>query len=162
MKRILKIVYGMDLSLQVVAGLGLAFMMVITIVDITMRLVGKPIIGAIELICFCGAIVVGFSLPYSSWMKAHVYVDFLEQKLSPRARLIMTAVTRLIGILLFLFISYNFILYGISLKQTGEVSPGLKLPFYPITFGLAVSCFMESLTLLTDLLKLFSEEQPHE
>lgn len=161
MKRFLKIVYTLDLSLHVVAGLGLAFMMGVTIVDITMRALGKPIIGAIELICFSGAIVVGFSIPYSSWMKAHVYVDLLEQKVSKRCRLVLALATRLIGIVLFLFISYNFVLYGLSLKQTGEVSPGLKLPFYPITFGLAVSCFMESLTLFSDLLKLVQEE-PHE
>lgn len=161
MKRFLKIVYTLDLSLHVVAGLGLAFMMGVTIVDITMRALGKPIIGAIELICFSGAIVVGFSIPYSSWMKAHVYVDLLEQKVSKRCRLVLALATRLIGIVLFLFISYNFVLYGLSLKQTGEVSPGLKLPFYPITFGLAVSCFMESLTLFSDLLKLVLEE-PHE
>ncbi|MBI5585796.1 MAG: hypothetical protein HY892_18450, partial [Deltaproteobacteria bacterium] len=75
MKRFLKVVYSLDLSLQVVAGLGLAFMMVVTVIDVAMRAMGRPIIGAIELICFSGAIVVGFAIPYSSWMKAHVYVD---------------------------------------------------------------------------------------
>ena len=92
-------------------------------------------------------------------MKAHVYVDLLEEKLSKRARLFLTLGSKVIGIVLFLFIGYNFILYGLSLKQTGEVSPGLKIPFYPITFGLAVSCFMESLTLFSDLLKLFHGER---
>jgi TRAP-type C4-dicarboxylate transport system permease small subunit len=161
MKRFLKIVYTADLSLQVVAGLGLAFMMAVTLVDITMRVLGRPIIGAIELICFSGAIVVGFAIPYSSWMKAHVYVDLLEGKLTKRTRLILIGITKSIGILLFLFIAYNFILYGLSLKRSGEVSPGLKIPFYPITFGLAVSCFLESLTLFADLLKL-TRGDPHE
>ena len=158
MKRFLKVVYSLDLSLQVVAGLGLAFMMVVTVIDVTMRVLGHPIIGAIELICFSGAIVVGFSIPYSSWMKAHVYVDMLEEKLSARMLKTFRVVTRFIGIVLFLFISYNFILYGQSLKTSGEVSAGLKIPFYPITYGLALSCFMESLTLLTDLIKLFQGE----
>ena len=48
MKRFFKVVYTLDLSLQVVAGLGLAFMMVVTLIDVTMRFLGKPIIGAIE------------------------------------------------------------------------------------------------------------------
>jgi len=158
MKRFFKVVYSLDLSLQIVAGLGLAFMMVVTVIDVVMRALGRPIIGAIELICFSGAIVVGFAIPYSSWMKAHVYVDMLEEKLSQKVQFFFKVVTRLIGILLFLFISYNFILYGLSLKNSGEVSAGLKIPYYPITFGLAVSCFMESLTLFTDLLKLFQGE----
>jgi TRAP-type C4-dicarboxylate transport system permease small subunit len=91
-------------------------------------------------------------------MKAHVYVDLLEEKLSKKGQIGLKLGTRLIGILLFLFIGYNFILYGLSLKDSGEVSAGLKIPYYPITFGLAVSCFMESLTLFTDLLKLFQRE----
>ena len=158
MKHFLKVVYSLNLSLQVVAGLGLAFMMAVTVIDVTMRVLGRPIVGAIELICFSGAIVVGFAIPYSSWVKAHVYVDMLEEKMSTKAQKVMKAVTRIIGILLFLFISYNFILYGQSLKDSGEVSAGLKIPYYPITFGLALSCFMESLTLFTDLLKLFQGE----
>ena len=155
MKRLITLVYRLDLSSQVVAGLGLAFMMVVTLVDIFMRILGKPIMGAIELICFSGAIVVGFSIPYASWMKSHVYVDLLENKLSRRARTGLQFFNKVVGVLLFLFIGYNFILYGLTLRQTGEVSPGLKIPYYPITFGLAVSCFLESLTLFCDLLKLF-------
>ena len=155
MKRFLKMVYTLDLSLQVVAGLGLAFMMAVTLVDVAMRALGKPIVGAIELICFSGAIVVGFAIPYSSWMKAHVYVDLLEDKLSKPVRTGLQLFNKSVGVLLFLFIGYNFILYGLTLKQTGEVSAGLKIPYYPITFGLAVSCFMESLTLFCDLLNLF-------
>jgi hypothetical protein len=82
-------------------------------------------------------------------------VDLLENKLSRRARTGLQFFNKVVGVLLFLFIGYNFILYGLTLRQTGEVSPGLKIPYYPITFGLAVSCFLESLTLFCDLLKLF-------
>jgi len=159
MKRLITLVYRLDLSAQVVAGLGLAFMMVVTLVDIAMRILGKPILGAIELICFSGAIVVGFSIPYASWMKSHVYVDLLENKLSRRARTGFQFFNKVVGVLLFLFIGYNFILYGLTLRQTGEVSPGLKIPYYPITFGLAVSCFLESLTLFCDLLKTIQGER---
>ena len=159
MKRLITLVYRLDLSAQVVAGLGLAFMMVVTLVDIAMRILGKPILGAIELICFSGAIVVGFSIPYASWMKSHVYVDLLENRLSQRARTGLQFFNKVVGVLLFLFLGYNFILYGLTLRQTGEVSPGLKIPYYPITFGLAVSCFLESLTLFCDLLKTIQGER---
>ena len=159
MKRLITLVYRLDLSAQVVAGLGLAFMMVVTLIDILMRILGKPILGAIELICFSGAIVVGFSIPYASWMKSHVYVDLLENRLSRRARTGLQFFNKIVGVLLFLFLGYNFILYGLTLRQTGEVSPGLKIPYYPITFGLAVSCFLESLTLFCDLLKTIQGER---
>ena len=154
MKRFLMAVYKLDVTFQVVAGVGLAFMMAVTVADITMRTLGRPIVGAIELISFSGAVIIGFAVPYSSWMKAHVIVDFFTQRLSPGGKRAMECATKLSGLILFLFIGVNFILYGLTLMQTGEVSAGLRIPYYPITFGLALSCFLESLTLLADLVKV--------
>jgi TRAP-type C4-dicarboxylate transport system permease small subunit len=153
MKRFITIVYKLDITFQVVAGVGLAFMMALTVADITMRMLGRPIVGAIELISFSGAVVIGFAVPYSSWMRAHVIVDFVTQRLSLRGKRIMEFVTKLVGLILFLFIGVNFILYGLTLMKTGEVSAGLRIPYYPITFGLALSCFLESLTLFAGLLR---------
>ncbi len=160
MKRFLMIVYKLDVTFQAVAGVGLAFMMAVTVADITMRTLGKPIVGAIELISFSGAVVIGFAVPYSSWMRVHVIVDFLIERLSPRGKRIMEFVTKLVGLILFLFIGVNFILYGLTLMKTGEVSAGLRIPYYPITFGLALSCFLESLTLFAGLLRAAGEVAP--
>ena len=153
MNLFLNAVHKVDISFQVVAGIGLAFMMAMTMVDITMRALGKPIVGSIELISFSGAVIIGFAVPYSSWMRSHVIVDFLVERLSPRAKRSMELVTKFAGVVLFLFMSVNFILYSLTLMKTGEVSAGLRIPYYPITFGLALSCFLESLTLFADLVK---------
>jgi TRAP-type C4-dicarboxylate transport system permease small subunit len=153
MKKFLRVVYKLDISFQVVAGVGLAFMMAVTLADITLRTLGKPIVGAIELISFSGAIIIGFAVPYSSWMRAHVIVDFVTERLSTKGKAIMEFITKLVGLILFLFIGINFILYGLTLMKTGEVSAGLRIPYYPITFGLALSSFLESLTLFAGLLR---------
>jgi TRAP-type C4-dicarboxylate transport system permease small subunit len=155
MNRFMTIIYRLDISFQIVAGIVLAFMMGVTLTDVVLRFFGKPIVGSIELVCFSGAVVVGFAIPYSSWSKAHVYVDFLQDRFSARAWSVLRVFTRAVGIILFLFIGVNFIFYGLNLMKTGEVSPGLKIPYYPIPFGLALSCFLESLTLFCDLLKLY-------
>lgn len=151
MKRLKAVVYKLDLSFNVIAGAVLAFMMLVTLFDVTMRQFKKPLVGGVEIISFAGAVVIGFALPYSTWKKAHVFVDLLVEKLAPRPRAVLNAVTRSVSILLFLFIGYNFILYGFDLIKTGEVSAGFRLPYYPITFGLALSCFLEALTLFVDL-----------
>ena len=154
MKRLGLIVYKLDVSFHVMAGVMLAFMLVLTICDVIMRAFDRPIVGSIELITFSGAIVACFAIPYASWMKSHVYVDLLTQKLSGKSLKILMVMTRSIGILLFLLISYNFILYGLTLMKAGEVSAGFRIPYYPLTFILAAGCFLESLTILVDLLKL--------
>ncbi|HNS15800.1 MAG TPA: TRAP transporter small permease [Syntrophorhabdaceae bacterium] len=153
MKRFLGAVLRIDITFHAIAGSVLAFMMVVTLLDIIMRNLGRPIVGSMEIISFCGSVVVGFAIPYTSWKKAHVYVDFLLVKLSPGNRRIMEIITRCMGIALFAFIGYNFILYGFDLIKTKEVSPSFKLPYYPIPFGLSLSCFLQCLTLIADLLK---------
>ena len=158
MKRFTAFVYRFDLTLHIIAGLTLALMMVVTFTDVVIRIFGRPIVGTMEIISFCGAVVIGFAIPYASWMKVHVFVDLLTAKITPRSQVILKAFTKSIGFLFFLFVSYNFIRYGLTLMKTGEVSPSFKIPYYPITFGLAVSCFLESLTLLCDLLKLAKGE----
>lgn len=153
MNRFLTAVSKVDIAFHVIAGSVLAFMMVVTLLDVIMRNIGHPIVGSMEIISFCGSVVVGFAIPYTSWKKAHVYVDMLVDKLSPRNKKIMDVITRCMGMALFLFISYNFVQYGLDLKRTGEVSAGFRLPYYPIAFGLALSCFLETVTLLSDLIR---------
>ena len=80
------------------------------------------------------------------------------EKLSPGTVRFLRIITRCMGIALFLFAAYNFVSYGLDLIKSKEVSPGFRIPYYPITFGLAVSCFLQAMTLLCDLLKTIKEE----
>jgi TRAP-type transport system small permease protein len=153
MNRFSLAVSKIDVVFHIIAGATLAFMMIVTLLDVIMRNVGRPIVGSMEIISFCGSVVIGFAIPYTSWKKAHVYVDMLVDKMTPHGKMVMDCITRCMGIALFLFIGYNFILYGLDLLRTGEVSASFKLPFYPIAWGLALSCFLESITLFCDLLR---------
>ena len=158
MRRFLSAVFKVDVVLYSISGGVLAGMMLVTLTDVIMRNLGRPIVGTLEIISFCGSVVVGFSIPYASWKRVHVFVDFLIEKLSPRNKKIMQAVTRGMGIVLFLFISYHFIQYGLDLRRTHEVTPSFRLPYYPIPFGLSFSCFLESVTLFADLTKIMKKE----
>ena len=162
MRRFMMGVFRTDVVLYWVSGLVLAFMMLVTLTDVVMRNMGRPIVGTLEIISFCGSVVVGFAIPYASWKKVHVFVDFLVAKLTPRNRKIMEVITRCMGIVLFVFVSYNFILYGLDLRRTHEVTPSFRLPYYPIPFGLSFSCFLVSITLVADLIKTVQRRTDHE
>lgn len=158
MEKFSRMVVVADRAFFLVAGLGLAFMMLVTLVDVVMRYMGRPVFGSMELVCFASAVVIGFSIPYTSWNKGHIIVDFFLEKLSPKSGKILRVITRCLGIGLFLFAAYNFVQYGLDLVKSGEVTPGFRIPYYPITFGLAVSCLLQSLTLVCDLLRTIGEE----
>ena len=142
-------------GINVVAGIAITFIMLLTVSDVILRSFRRPIVGTYELVAFSGAIVVGFAIPLTSWLRGHIYVDFFTGKLPKTARSVFNLITRCMGIGLFLLIGWNLIKVGIDLQQSGEVSLTLQLPFYPVAYGVAVSCFVQCLVLLADIAKIF-------
>jgi TRAP-type C4-dicarboxylate transport system permease small subunit len=141
-------------SINVIAGIAITFIMLLTVLDVILRWFRMPITGTYELVALSGAIVVGFALPLTSFLRGHIYVDFLILKLSPRARAICNGFTRFLGIGLFFLIGWNLFKVGVDLHKSGEVSMTLKLPFYPVAYGVAICCFVQCLVLTADLVKI--------
>ena len=141
--------------LNIIAGVALTFMMTITVADVVLRFFRRPIVGTYELVALSGAIVVGFSIPFTSWQRGHIYVDFLIAKLSVRARNIFHTVTRCLGIGLFFLIGWNLMVVGADLHRSGEVSLTLQLPFYPVAWGVGICCLAQCLVLLCDIFKVW-------
>ena len=140
--------------LLVIASVVLAFMLIFTLADVLMRAVGRPILGGFEIISFSGAVAIGFALPYTTLKKSHVLVDFALEMLSQKGKARMETITRIVSILLFLWIGSNFFLYGLDLIRNKEVTPMFKMPFYPISFGLAFACLIQCLVLVTQVAKI--------
>ena len=63
--------------------------------------------------------------------------------------------TRCIGIGLFFLIAWNLIKVGIDIQRSGEVSPTLHLPFYPVAYAVGVVRFFQCLVLFCDIIKIF-------
>jgi TRAP-type C4-dicarboxylate transport system permease small subunit len=154
MEGFLSKVKGLSQILNVIAGISLSFLMFLTISDVILRFFRKPIVGTYELVAFSGAVVIGFSVPFTSWIKGHVYVDFLILRFSQKTRNILNILTRCLVIWLFLMIGWNLIKYGMDLHKSGEVSLTLQVPFYPVAYGLAICCFIQCLVIFCDILKI--------
>jgi TRAP-type C4-dicarboxylate transport system permease small subunit len=140
--------------LLLVSGLTLAFMLLFTLLDVIMRAFGRPIVGDYEVISFLGAVVVGFALPYTSLLKGHVMVDFLLEKLPKTTGDAMQIATRVLSIALFLWMGWNFVVMSLDLIKSKEVTPVFRLPYYPISFGLAFTCVIQCLVLLSQIKEL--------
>ncbi len=144
--------------LNVVAGIALSFMIFITVLDVMLRYFRMAIAGTYELVFFAGAVVVGFSLPLTQWARGHIQVDFLIQGLSPTAKKFVNVATRSLGICFFCLGGWYLIQMGLSLREAGEVSLTLKMPFYPIAYGLGFCFFVQCLVLLCDIVKILRGE----
>jgi TRAP-type C4-dicarboxylate transport system permease small subunit len=140
-------------GMNIVGGIVLILMMLLTVSDVILRIFGRPIMGAYELVSIAGALVVGFAIPRASWDDAHVYVDLIVTGLSKKTRAAFQASTKFLGIVLFFLLGINLFLKGNELLRAGEVSLTLHLPFYPAAYALAVCSFVECVVLLFQMLQ---------
>ncbi len=158
MNHFMALVKKVDAVLYVMAGVILVGMVLLTLCDVILRNFGHPITGSMEIIMYGGALVFGFSIPFATMLKAQVQVDLIVEKLKPRNKKTVTIVTRIVGIALFLFVAYNFFLYGFDVKSTGEITSSFKIPYYPIVFALSFSFLFQSFTLLYDLVEVIRDK----
>lgn len=141
-------------GLGMIAKVVLTFSILLTVADVTLRSFRRPIFGTYELVALSSAIIFGFSLPFTSWMKSHIAVDFLILKLPPSTRKIVNVVLKCVGIGLFSIIAAALIALGTDLRKAGEISVLLHLPFYPIVYGIGVCGFIVCLVLFCDIVKI--------
>jgi TRAP-type C4-dicarboxylate transport system permease small subunit len=158
MKAAIGFIRRLSMYLNIVAAAALTLMMFLTVIDVLLRATGKPIVGTYEIVSLLMAIVIGFAIPQMSLDKAHVYMEIGLERLSPRNQRIMNTFTRLLCIGLFLFIGYNLIMVGSEFHMSGEVSPTLRLPFYPVAYGVGVCCFLECFVFILEIVNMWGGE----
>jgi TRAP-type C4-dicarboxylate transport system permease small subunit len=153
-KRFLDAIFRVNILMQAIAAIFLTFVMLLTTVDVILRIFGKPVPGAVEIIAICGGVVIGFTVPITSWMRGHIAVDFVLNWLPPKGKNLINIITRCLGIGLCLLISWNSTKIGTEFRDGAEVSGTLQLPLYPVAYALAACFFMLSLVFFCDILKI--------
>jgi TRAP-type C4-dicarboxylate transport system permease small subunit len=141
--------------LNTIAGIAVTFMMLLTVADVLLRAGGRPIIGTFEIVSLLLALVIGFGIPQVSIDRGHVYMDFLMDKLSKRWRNVMNTFTRVLCLILFAFIGINLFNVGARFQASGEVSPTIMIPFYPVAYGVAVCCLLECCVFMFDIVRIW-------
>jgi TRAP-type C4-dicarboxylate transport system permease small subunit len=141
--------------LNIIAGIALTGMMVMTVIDVGLRAGGHPIVGTYEIVSLALAIVIGFAIPRSSLDGAHVYMEIGLDKLGPYGQNVMRTVTRFFCAFLFVYIGYNLFSLGAEFHASGEVSQTLKFPFYPVAYGAGACCFLESWVFVMEIINMW-------
>jgi TRAP-type C4-dicarboxylate transport system permease small subunit len=155
LSRFENVIISISKTLNVIAGTALSVMMFLTVVDVSLRAFGKPIVGTYEIVGLLLAIVIGFGIPQVSSDRGHVYMEFLLNILSTKNKAILNTFTRILCIFLFILIGYNLFSVGMEFHASGEVSPTIKLPFFPMAYCIGVCCFIECFVFIVDILKIW-------
>ncbi|WP_300457296.1 TRAP transporter small permease [Desulfobacula sp.] len=152
MRHIIKQVRVLSTTINHISVFGLIFMMFLTCGDIVMRMFSHPIPGTYEIVGFLGAVIVGFALAQTTIQKSHVAVEILIEKLSKPIRKAFFLVTQFLSLGLFVLITFEIIRYAGDMKRAGEVSLTLKIPYFPVLYGIAFSTGVVCLVLFVELL----------
>jgi len=156
MQRFLRATSGLSNTLNVMGAVLLTLMMLLTVVDVVLRYLGRPITGTFELMSFAGALVTGFALAQTSLDRAHVNVDILTEAIRGKAKVALEVFTRLLGLGIFSLLAWALFDKGNDLVKTGEVSLTLHVPYYPVAYGLSLCCVVECLVLVLAIHEVIS------
>ena len=140
--------------MNVIAGIALTFIILLTVCDVVLRAFGHPILGVYEIVAMAGGVIIGFVAPVTSWVRGHIFMDFAIQRFSSGTRKAFNIATRCVGIALFLMISWNVIKIATNFHDVGEVSNTLQIPLYPIAGGVGFCFFVLAVVLFCDILKI--------
>ena len=141
-----------------VGGIALVLMTAISCFNMLLRMLGYPIAGIYDMVCYLGALVAGLPLAYTQLNKGHIAVDIVSCRFPAWLRKTAVAISYLLGMVFFGVAAWKIASLATVLRQVGEVSETLKMPFWPFTYAVAVSCGLMVLCLLLDFLSMFEAQ----
>ncbi len=153
MQRFEKILTSFAEKSNGIAAASVVLIMMMIVVDVILRQFRIPLPGTYDLVGLLGSVVISFSLGYTSIQKGHIAVEFLYDKMPERFRHAMSAFTELVGLLFFLILSWQCVVYAFQIKISGEVSPTIKAPNLSLCLG---NCPGMSSSFLYSLLSVLS------
>jgi TRAP-type C4-dicarboxylate transport system permease small subunit len=142
-----RVVRKLAVMMRNVSEAAIVVMLFLTCADIFMRSFRMPIRGVYDLVSFLGAITVSFAMGYTSMENGHVAVSAVVNKFPERTQAFIRMVVNLLSFGLFAVISWQCFLYASDLWKSGEISPTVSLPYYPIVYGISFSAAVLCLVL---------------
>jgi TRAP-type C4-dicarboxylate transport system permease small subunit len=156
MKIFSRLVSRLSAYMSVVAGTTLVLVMLLVVVDVTMRYFGHPITGVYDLVALGGSIIIGFSVPYAADKRVHVFMEMVQQAHNRTLKRGLDVLTRMMAVGISLLIGWNLMKLGSAYLLKGEVSLTIQIVYYPVAYGLGVCFFVQTLVYVAQIFQVFS------
>lgn len=147
----MKILDGLSNILKRIGGFLLVGMMAVTCVDVIGRMLGHPLLGAVELVVAMATLAIGMGLPFTHESRGHVGVEIVVRLFPDRTQTLIELCTGALSFLLFGVVTWRMVVYGMTLQKTGEETVNLAMPLFIFIYALSFCLFVFSLTILRDL-----------
>lgn len=147
-----RVVRRLIIVFALIAGTAVLVMMGITVADVVLRVFKVGIIGAYDIVCICAVVAIACALPYITAVKGHIAIEFFYRSFSRTGRRILDLVFRFVALVLFGFLVYQNIRYGLSLHAAGELMPTLKTPVFWMPLLIAFNAVLVFIVIVYHLL----------
>jgi len=82
----------------------------------------------------------GCALPLTKAVKGHIAIEYFFQKMGRRGRALTDTLMRVVLLMIFLLLTWQFILQGIQFQESGEVTTTLHMPMFWVPWLIAFAC----------------------
>jgi len=142
--------------LRVVAVLALAAMMLITIVDVTMRnTINELVLGGVELVQLTLVLSVFLALPETFLRDEHITIDLIDQLVPARVVRVLRRIGALLTLLLLAVIAWRMFLPALDTIGIGDRTSDLQIPliwyWLPLLIGGVTSVLVMAFVVIREL-----------
>ena len=134
-----------------IAGAAIVVMMMLSCIDVSLRYFRMGVPGTFELVCLLGSVAAAFAMAHTMVEGGHVAVSLIVRYFPERVQGVIASVTDSFGIIFFLIVTWQSVVYGNELRVASEVSLALKVPLYPFVYGIAFGAAAITFVLLGSL-----------
>ncbi len=144
---------------NLVSAACVLILMVLVVADILGRyLLNSPVPMAYEVGSFLMVFIVFLGLAYTQSVGAHIRVEFLTLRFSPKVRDILDIVASVLGLLLYATITYQSAIWAWASWQVGDYVAGLiNIPRWPSQFVVPLGAALLCLQFLADVAQRVAE-----
>lgn len=158
MKQFTDLVKKISIGLDKLAGICIAAVMVLVVLNIIMRTVFKhPIMGTYELVGFLTALGVGFALARCALQDGHIAVGLFIERLPFKIQALTGILVNVAAVCFWGMATCFLVKYAREMAAKGLVSSTAEIPVAPFIYLIALGLFGLCLVLLFNVLR-FGEQ----
>ena len=136
----------------VVAAIALGAMIVITSVDVILRVFKIPFTGANDVVRICAAIALAGALPATTAAKGHVAIEYFFHRLNRTGRRIVDFFVHGLLVVCFIVALWQCVHAGTQFLASGLSTSTIKIPLFWVFWVMAAGFLLSSCASLFHLL----------
>lgn len=143
---------------RTMAAAALLGMVLVTMIDITGRRFGLPILGTYEIVSYLLVVTFFFALCYTGTQKFHHAIEMVTSRFPPQNRFYLLTVMYLIAAIMCGLISRQTAVYALAEMRHGVTGYLLtSVPVYPFIFVASFSLLIQSWLFLVQSIYFLGE-----